>query len=450
MTNYLQMTNKDITTKEILDKVLRKEITNKKAWELLWLWKRQIIRKKKEYKKYWIKWIIHKSRWKTSNHKYDPTKYEEIIKLRKEKYYDYNITHFNEKLEENHNIIISYGTLRNELINNWLFKSKKHKVKIQREKRERRSNIWELEQYDWCYHIWWWNEEFCLLLSIDDATWKAYAKFDKNEWINATFNFWKEYILENWKPRWIYLDKFATYKINHPNATNDKELPTQFWRACKTLWIQLIFANSPQWKWRVEKANYTFQDRLVKELREANINNVNDANKFLKENFLPKYNLKFNIEPREKANLHIKLSENEKKYLNQIFSKQFKRKLKNDFTIAFNNNYYQLYRNKNWWWPTLYKWDIIIVEEHLDWNIYLSKNWKYLTFKKLEEKRNKRYLLPMAPANLSHFKEMKDQIDKLEKIDNIKKENELQDKKSYFETHKKPHPWMKWFHLWKK
>jgi len=446
MINYLQMTNKDLDTKKIMDKLLDWEITNIKAWKLLWLWKRQIIRKKQKYKKEWIKWLIHKLRWSPSNHKYNPNNYKEIIELRKEKYNDYNITHFCEKLLEKHNIKISMATLRNELIRKWLHKVKKRKIKVQREKRLRRANYWDLIQYDWSYHKWlenrnWW-EELCLLLAVDDATWEARAKFDKSEWIVPTFNFWKEYIKEIWKPRWIYLDKFSTYKINHPNATNDKNLPTQFWRACQNLWIQLIFANSAQWKWRVEKMNYTFQDRLVKEMREVNICDINNANIFLKEIFLPKFNKKFNVEAREKSNLHISLSKNEVEHLNQIFSTHSKRKLKNDFTIAFKNNCYQLYRNKDWWWVTLYKWDSITVEEHLDWKIYFAKNNKYLTSKLLAEKRKNRYMLPMAPANNNHFEEKKDEIDKLEEINKIKEENKS--KKSYFEIHWKPHPWMKW------
>lgn len=447
MTNYLQMTTKDLNIKYIMDKLLNKEVTNIKAWELLWLWERQIIRKKKKYKDEWVIWLIHKARWRPSNHKHNPSNYLEIIKLRKEKYDDYNITHFREKLKEKHNIDISYWTLRNELINNWLFKTKKHKIKPQFEKRERRANYWELVQYDWSYDKWlenrnWW-EELCLLVKVDDATWRVTAKFDKSEWIIPTFNFWKEDIIENWKPRNIYLDKFATYKINHTNATNDKELPTQFGRVNKTLWINLIFANSPQWKWRVERMNYTLQDRLIKEMREANICDIDSANIFLKEIFLPKFNKQFEVEPREKANLHIPLTKNEIEHIDQIFSKHSKRKLKNDFTIGFKNNHYQMYRNKDWGWITLYKWDSITVEEHLDWKIYFAKNWKYLTFKLLAEKRKRNYKLPMAPANSTHFKEMKNEIEKLEEVDNIKKDNEVKNKKTYFEIHWKPHPFVR-------
>ena len=102
-----------------------------------------------------------------------------------------------------------------------------------------------------------------------------------------------------------------------------------------------------------------------------------------------------------------------------------------------------MYRNKEWGWVTLYKWDSITVEEHLDWKVYFSKNWKYLTFKILPEKRKWIYKLPMAPANSTHFKEMKNEIDKLKEVDNIKKENEQKNKKTYFEIHWKPHPFVR-------
>ena len=457
MTNYFKMSNKDLEIKSILDKILNKEITNNKAGELLWLSKRQIIRKKKKYKSEWVKWIIHKWRWKPSNNKKDDSKYLEILKLRKEKYNDYNIIHFREKLLEKHKLEISYWTLRNELIKNWLVKYKKRKVQKQFTKRERVANYGELEQYDGSYHKWledrnWW-EELCLLVKVDDATGEVDAKFDKSEWLIPTMNFWKENIEKNGKPRAIYLDKFATYKINHKNATNDKNLPTQFWRICQTLWIKLIFANSPEWKWRVERMNWTLQDRLIKEMREENICDIESANKFLKEVFLPKFNKQFSIEAREKANLHIILTKNERDHLNQIFSKHSERKLKNDFTIAFKNEHFQCYRNKKWWWITLYKWDKITVEEHLNWNIYLSKNGKYLTFKKLEEKRKKQYKLPMAPVSISHFEEMKKEIEKLEEISKIQKENEIELLKtnilSHYEKTWKKHPWMTNFKIWK-
>jgi len=457
MTNYLPMTQKDILTQEILNKVLKREITNVKAWELLSKSTRQIIRIKQNYKTHWTLWIIHKWRWKPSNNKHDSSKYDAILQLRKETYSDYSITMFCEKLEDKHAIKISMPTLRNELITAWMHIVKKRKIKPAFQQRERRENYWELVQYDGSYHKWleerngW--EELCLLVKIDDATGIINARFDKSEGVIPTFKFWKEDILKNWKPRAIYLDRFATYKINHKNATNDKDLPTQFWRVCNTMWIQLIHANSPQWKWRVEKQNGTLQDRLVKELREANICTMEAANIFLENVFLAQHNARFKKEPRGNANLHIPLSAEEREHIDQIFSQHAPRKLKNDFTIAFKNKYYQLYRNKDGWGPHLNKGDIITVEEHLDGSIHLAKNWKYIVFKELPEKRQRSYKLPMAPANNTHFKEMQDEIDKLQEIDTIKKENEQQKEKqakfSYFEKTWKEHPYSKRFKFWK-
>lgn len=467
MTNHLlPMTIKDITTKETLDKIISWEITNKKASELLKLCTRQIIRKKQRYKKEWIEWVIHKARWKPSNNRnmnISSEIYNEIIHLKQEKYSDYNIIHFSEKLLEKHNIEIKYWSLRNILINEKIHKVKKNEITKQYEKRPRKEYEWEMVQYDGSYHPWFEDrndwKEVCLLVKIDDATGKINAKFDASEWLSPTFNFWKEDIQKYGKPRSIYLDKFATYKINIPTATDDKDLPTQFWRACKDLWITLIFANSPQAKWRVERMNETLQDRLVKELREANISDIETANIFLEEVFLPKFNKQFSVEAKQKWNLCIPLGKEEKEHLDQIFSEHKTRKVRNDFTVAFENNYYQLYRNKNWRWVIVYKWDIITVEKHLDWNIYFSKKGKYITAKKLEEKRKRAYKLPLAPATDIHYEEMKSKIEYLEKIDTIRKENEKQEKqkqskqkefqsKTYFETHKKSHPWMKNFKLW--
>ena len=78
------------------------------------------------------------------------------------------------------------------------------------------------------------------------------------------------------KPLVIYLDKFSTYKVNHKNAVDNKDFQTQFQRAMNELGIKIIFAHTPQAKGRVEKMNSTFQDRLIKEMRLAKIDNIND------------------------------------------------------------------------------------------------------------------------------------------------------------------------------
>ena len=459
MTNYLFMTKKELNIKSVMDKLLNRELTEKLSWELIWKSLRQIQRIKKRYKEEWDEWLIHKSRWKPSNHRRDPIRYKIAMKIIKEKYNDYWPTLATERLEEKHNIKFSMPTIRNEMIREWIWQPKKRKPPWKHFiKRERKENYWEMIQYDWSYHKWFewrdWTDYQCLLVSVDDATGELDCKFDKNEWIHATFKYWKQYIKEKWKPQSIYLDRFATYKINYPDATNDKDLKTQFGRVCNTLWIRLIFANSPQAKWRVERMNWTLQDRLVKSLREENISNIEEANKYLKEIFIPKFNKKFMVKSRWTFNLHTLLRTDEKKELDQIFSEHKTRKIMNDFTIRFENNCIQLFRKKAWWYM-IYKWDSIIVEKHLNGEIKISKNWTYIENKILPERPQKLYKFPLAPIDEDNIKKIKEDLF-------LQKENEIKQKqinnknkttietKTYYERTWKKHNWMKNFTYWKK
>jgi hypothetical protein len=92
--------------------------------------------------------------------------------------------------------------------------------------------------------------------------------------------------------------------------------------------------------------NKTLQDRLVKALRLANISDIDSANKYLNEVFLPKFNEKFKYEARSENNLHLKLNDIEKNNLNQYFSRKTERVVNNDYCIKFNNEYHQLFRSK--------------------------------------------------------------------------------------------------------
>jgi hypothetical protein len=209
-----------------------------------------------------------------------------------------------------------------------------------------------MEQFDGSYHHWFENRycdelgdsiEVCLLASIDDATGRiTRAQFTKNEGVVAVFEFWKEYILDIGKPLSIYLDKFSTYKINHKAAVDNYEFMTQFQRAMLDLGINLISAHSPEAKGRVERLFLTLQDRLVKEMRLANISTPEEGNRFLKEVFLPKFNSRFAVVPLREGDVHKKLSEIDIKNLNRIFSVQSTRRINNDFTIQFKNHWYQL------------------------------------------------------------------------------------------------------------
>ena len=401
MNNYIKMTQKDLRINTVMDKLITKELTIKEASKLINKSERQVIRIKKKYILEWSFWIPHKLRWKPSNNKINESKYIEPIQIIKQKYPDYWPTLSSEKLLSNHNIFIPISTLRIQMIKSWIWKWKTRKKQDKQfTARPRKETYWEMIQYDWSYHLWFewrnWTQYQCLLVAIDDATWKVTAKFSANEWLTETLKFWKEYVEINWKPVSIYLDKFATYKVNYPNATDDKQLPTQFWRVCNTLWIKLIFANTPQAKWRVERMNKTLQDRLVKDLREHDISDIETANKYLKEVFLPKFNKQFEVIPVSNSNLHLQLREDEISRINQIFSTHIQRKIANDYTIKLNNIYFQLFREKEK--SYLFKpWFTVDVETHLNWDIMISKNWIYINHSISFERPKRLHQLLTAP-----------------------------------------------------
>ena len=252
--------------------------------------------------------------------------------------------------------------------------------------RARKDNYGEMQQFDGSYHIWFGDEESCLLLSVDDATGKiTHAVFDINESTKSVFKFWLGYFKKNGLPLSIYLDKFSTYKINHKNAVDNKDMLTQFERAMNQVGVRTITAHSPEAKGRVERMFQTLQDRLVKELKLTGITTADEANKFL-ETYIPKFNAKFSVIPKRRKNLHKKVSKETSEKLSQIFSIQNSRIVNNDYTIMFETKYFQLDKKQS---TTVYKKDKVMVEEHLDGIIKLNLRNKYLTYTVLPERPKK-------------------------------------------------------------
>lgn len=224
----------------------------------------------------------------------------------------------------------------------------------------------------------------------------THALFDFNKGVEAVFNFWMEYVLTLGKPLTIYLDKFSTYKINHKSAVDNFELMTQFQKAMKLLSIQLINANSPQAKGRVERLFGTLQNRLVKELRLKGIDSISEANRFLKEDFIPKFNNKFSVLSAKEGNIHRVLTQNEKFNLKSTFSIKHLRRVNFDYTIQFKNHFYQLEEIQP---ITLRPKEKILIEERLNNTIHLIHKGKHLKFFILPEKPGKILKQPAILAN---------------------------------------------------
>lgn len=329
------------------------------------------------------------------NRKLDDKIIKKIEKYLNEKYYDFGPTLATEKLIENHGIETNKETVRQIMTRIKLWKPRPRKlIKKYHAWRARKDNYGEMEQFDGCYHIWFGNEESCLLLSVDDASGKiTHAEFNTNEGVRAVFKFWWEYLKKNGLPLSIYLDKSSTYKVNHKNAVDNKDMITQFQRATNQVGIKLIVAHSPQAKGRVERMFNTLQDRLVKELRLANITTMTEANKFL-ETYVPKFNAKFAVASARKKDLHKKPSKQMQEKLPQIFSIQNARVVMNDYTIRFENDYYQLNEIQP---TTVYKKDKVTIEQHLDNTIKIKFKEHCLDYTKLPA-RPKKEINIMLPA----------------------------------------------------
>jgi len=383
------MTQKEVNRYAIIEKLIDKEINGSRAAELLHLSVRQVKRLKRKVKSNGPKALIHANRGKSGNRRIPAQEKEKIIKLIHERYADFKPGFAAEKLAERHHLKRDPKTIRQIMIDEGLWKPRKKKQKDYHSWRQRKAAFGEMEQFDGSYEYWFEDRGpyCCLLASIDDATgMPTKAKFAFDEGVFPVFDFWHAYLKEYGKPYSIYLDRFSTYKMSQKAAQENHDTLTQFQRAMKELGIEPITAHSCQAKGRIERLFKTFQDRLIKEMRLANISTLQEGNAFLEKTFLPQYRAKYAVEPRSKTNLHYPLSQKEKYNLDAIFSKHYTRIIRNDFTISFNKQWYQLLKDQP---ATICKKDTVTAEERLDGTIHFRLRGKYLNYKILAERPKK-------------------------------------------------------------
>ena len=276
------MTIKEADRYTVVKAVKNKKINLKQGEKELCLSYSQMKRIWRNYSREGHQGLISKKRGKASNNQLSYKIRHQAIFLIKEKYYDYGPTLIKEKLEEKHHIKIGKETLRQLMIKKGIWKAKTKKYKKVYARRTRRSRYGELEQIDGSYHHWFEDrgEKCCLLVSVDDATSSITGlKFCKHETTYDYLDFLKTYIKSHGKPMAFYSDKHSVFRVN--NKKKEGIANTKFQKVLKKLDIELICANSPQAKGRVERANGVLQDRLVKELREENISSIEEWNKYL-------------------------------------------------------------------------------------------------------------------------------------------------------------------------
>lgn len=430
MTKIVQMNSKEAEKLHVIKEVYENLITQKQWAEKLCITRQQMWRLVQKWIVEWDSAVIHGLTWKWSNnHEYDITFVQKIVHL--PEYIGFWPTFMQEKLEEIHKIKISIETMRKILIHEWLWHPSEHKDYTYRQRRERKLCRWEMIQFDWSYHCWfeWRGEECCLLVAIDDATSELiHCKFTAWEWFNDIAQFWIEYVLKHGVPRSIYVDKFSTYKATRGNK-REKDMVTNFTRIMWILWCKIIFANSPQAKWRVERSNKTLQDRLVKEMRLAWISNAQEGNMFLTQSYIPAHNKRFAVKPLNPLDTH-QHNQYTTYQLDRLFSKITIRSLWNDYVVQYQSQYYQVLE----WVYTVYpKKKIEVYETHL-WDLYMQVDGHNLTIQKLEKDlvtsqrkqyRYKQHKLAKEKQKIEFEKRQKDRHETSKQRQEIRKQLEL-------------------------
>lgn len=335
----ITMSEKELKRIKILRDVVEKRLKQKDAAKVLNLEKRQVIRLIKKYRKEGESGILSKQRGKPSNRQKSADIKEKIKTLITKDYSDFGPTFAAEKLREVNAININKETLR-QWMDEWGFwKIKQRKIIKLHQSRDRRPRLGELVQIDGSPHDWFEGrrDKCCLLVFIDDATSRLLGLlFVEAECSAGYFNLCRTTIEKHGRPLAYYSDKWGGFRQNQ----SDQEGLTQFGRALEDLDITLICASTPQAKGRVERANKTLQDRLVKELRLRKINDLDTANAYLPE-FIEDYNRRFSVEPREPENAHrIELPPYEIREL--IFSFQTERKISKQLEVAYKKRLFQI------------------------------------------------------------------------------------------------------------
>ena len=342
MDELLTMSKQELTRLEVMQRIKDKRLTQKEAAGMLKKSVRQIKRLFRAYKAQGAKGLISGRRGKPSNHRLDEQVEQQVLDLLKEKYEDFGPTLAHEKLTEVHKLQLSRESVRRIMIEEGMWKPKRAKKPSAHQMRERRACFGELVQIDGSDHAWFEERgpKCTLLVYIDDATGQLMELwFVPDETFFAYCEASRHYFERYGKPVAFYSDKHGIFRVNQEQTTGLGSGLTQFGRAMQDLDIQIICANSPQAKGRVERANQTLQDRLVKELRLRGISDIQAGNAYLPE-FRDDFNRRFAVLPRSTHDAHRPLLKTEN--LDLILTHQKTGTLSKNLTVQSNHVIYQI------------------------------------------------------------------------------------------------------------
>lgn len=325
-----------------MQRLKAKRLKQREASQMLGISVRQVKRLYRSYLQRGAKGLVSQKRGKASNHRLSEEVVKQARELIYEKYRDFGPTLAHEKLTEVHGLKFSDESVRKLMIAEGLWKPKRAKRVETHQMRERRACFGELVQIDGSDHDWFEGRgpRSTLLVYIDDATGQLLELwFVEHESFFGYGEATRHYVERYGKPIAFYSDKHGIFRVNQSQDLGTGEGITQFGRAMQELDIQILCANSPQAKGRVERANQTLQDRLVKQLRLEGISDRDTANAYL-ETFRQDFNRRFALPPRSSHDAHRPLLA--KDDLELILSHQETRTLTKNLTLQYDRVIYQI------------------------------------------------------------------------------------------------------------
>jgi transposase len=345
MDKLLEMSAKELNRLEVMQRLCEKRMSQKEAGRILDLSTRQIKRLLRAYRAKGAAGLASKHRGHKGNNRLPEDVKKRALNLLKTKYKGFGPTLAHEKLVEREQLKLSDESVRKLMIAEALWKPRKAKKGETHQLRERRACFGELIQIDGSPHDWFEGraDPCVLLVFIDDATGKlVQLLFVENESFFSYCQAAEGYFKQSGKPVAFYSDRHGIFRVNVPSRDTGEAL-TQFGRAMQELDIQIICANSPQAKGRVERVIQTLQDRLSKEMRLHGISNLTDGNAYVPE-FMMDFNQRFAVQPRSTVNAHRPLTP--KDDLARILTWQETRTLSKNLTLQFQKTVYQIQTNR--------------------------------------------------------------------------------------------------------
>jgi transposase len=339
------MSERDVRRIEVLTEVLSGQRTIASAAILLSVSTRQVNRLLHKFREDGAGALIHKGRGQASNHRLAPDLRTHALELIKTKYADFGPTLAVEILLDKHALKVGRETLRTWMVEDGIWLSRKQRRSFH-QPRLRRECVGELVQIDGSDHRWFENraEPCTLLVFIDDATSRLMQlRFVPSESTESYFEALQQYLNAHGCPVAFYSDKHTVFRVNRPDAKGGSGM-TQFGRALAELNIEILCANSSQAKGRVERANRTLQDRLVKELRLADVCDLATGNAFLPQ-FLERFNDRFAIPAQKPENLHRSLNVKASR-LADILCHREQRHVSQQLTLAYDRKQIILERSE--------------------------------------------------------------------------------------------------------